>query len=309
MALRGQTFTLLILFTAVLLAFYQKNKNATSAPRTNTTEPYGPQLPGAESPAPSSTLGAILQEATDPMHRIPPSLHMPHLPPISLKPMPLPTIPAIPYTQKPHAPTVPKINIFKYLAYIPSPVSFIRSILIAQARIVSFLVSATVVFLRALFAPILTLLAPVILLLAAVFNILVLTPYRVIVYLGKLLYPVYVFIGTAMILGACVGMVGGAFHTIILGPAKAAKPTTRSLKGKAQAQVQAPEDMPPLSFPERERLRDVTRWVEESWCVCSIVHSTYLMCTRLQVMPTEVCTSTNSCTTMTLLSEFLHHDI
>src|SRR5258706_8208403 len=105
-------------------------------------------------------------------------------------------------------------------------------------------------------------------------------------------------------------MVGGAIHTAVLGAAverEAAKPTTRSLKGKAQAQ--APEDIPPLSFPERERLRDVTRWIEESWCACSIVHSTYLMCTRLQVISTELCTITNACTTMTLFSEFFRHDI
>ena len=294
MALRGQTVTLLILFIAVLLAYYQKNRNGAAVPRTNVTEPHGPQLPVAESPTPSSTLSSIIPEATDTTYRIPPSPHMPHL-----KPVPLPTIPTMPHTQKPHTPSVPKINIFKYLAYIPSPVSFIRSILIAQARILSLLVSTAFVFLRALFAPILTLLAPVLVLLAAVFNILVLTPYRVIAYLGKLLYPVYVFIGTAMVLGACVGMVGGAFHTNVVMPAvepEAPKPTTRSLKGKARAQ--APENMPPFSFPERERLRDVTRWVEESWCVCSIVHKTYLTCAPLQVISPGSYTSTNGCTTV-----------
>lgn len=314
MALRGQTFTLLILFTAVLLAYYQKHKNGASAPRTNVTEPHGPQLPIA-SPEPSSTLSAILQEATDPMHHILPSPHMPHLPHISLKPLPLPPIPAMPHIQKPHTPTVPKINIFKYLAYIPSPVPFIRSIIVAQGRLVSFLVSTTVLLLRALFAPILTLLAPVIVLLTAVFDILFLTPYRVIAYLGKLLYPVYVFVGTAMVLGACVGMIGGAFHTTVVAPAvkpKQAKPITWSLKGKIQAR--APEDTPPISFPERERLREVTRWVEETWCACSIVHSTYLMCTVLQVILTGSCTSTNRCTPMAyfliafvLISKSCHH--
>ena len=301
MALRGQTFTLLILFTAVLLAYYQKHKNAANAPRTNVTEPHGPQLPIAP-PEPSSTLSAILQEATDSVHRILPSPHMPHLPHISLNPLPLPPIPAIHHIQKPHTPTVPKINIFKYLAYIPSPVPFIRSILVAQARLVSFLVSTTVLLLRALFAPVLTLLAPVIVLLTAVFDILFLTPFRVIGYLGKLLYPVYVFVGTAMVLGACVGMVGGAFHTAVVAsvvePKQAKKPSTWSLKGKAQPR--APEDTPPISFPEREKLREVTRWVEETWCACSIVHSTYLMCTRLQVILTGLCTSTNKSTPMTL---------
>jgi hypothetical protein len=283
MALRSQTVTLLILFIAVLLAYYQKQRNSVTAPRANVTEPHGPQLPVAEFPAPSPTLSSIIQGATDTMHRIPPSPHMPHL-----KPMPsLPTIPAMPHTQKPHAPSVPKINIFKYLAYIPSPISFIRSILIAQARLVSLLVSTAVVLFRGLFAPILTLLAPVIVLLTAVFNILILTPYRVIAYLGKLLYPVYVFIGTAMILGACVGMVGGAFHTAVVMPVvgpELAKPTTRPRKGKPQPQPQPLEDMPPFSFPERERLRDVTRWVEESWCACSIVRNTYLTCAPLQVI-------------------------
>jgi len=269
MALRGQTFTLLILFITVLLAYHQKNKNAGTALVTNGTEPvHGPlQFPVAEPPAPSSTLSPIIQEATDAMHRILPSPHMANRPHISLKP----TIQPVQEAQKPHAPSVPKINIFKYLAYIPSPIPFIRSILIAQARLVSFLVSTTVVFLRALFAPVLTILAPAIILLAAVFNILVLTPYRAIVYLGKLLYPIYVFVGTAMVLGACVGMAGGAFHTAVVMPAvapEATKLSRRSLKGNAQAQAQAPEDVRPLSFPERERLRDVTRWVEESWCVC-----------------------------------------
>lgn len=291
MALRGQTFTLLILFIAVLLAYYQKNRNAVTAPGANVTEPHGPHLPVAETPTPSSTLSATIQEATDTMHHILPSPHMPHLP--HIQPMPLPTTPAMLGTQKPHAPSLPRINIFKYLAYIPSPISFIRSLLIVVARLVSLLVSATVVFLRALFAPIRTLLAPVIVLLTAVFNILFLTPYRVIVYLGKLLYPVYVFIGTATVLGACVGMFGGAFHATIVMPAvgpEAGKPTSRSLKGKAQAR--ASEDTPPLSFPERESLRDVTRWVEESWYACSIVHNTYLKCAPLQVISSGSCTGT-----------------
>ena len=273
MALRSQTFALLILFIAVLFAYYQKNKNGATTPRTNVTEPVqGPQPPVAEPLAPSPTLSAILQEATDTMHHIPPSPHMPHLPHIPLKPIPIPTIPAVPAVQKPHAPSVPKVNVFKYLAYIPSPISLIRYILIAQVRLVSFLVSTTVVFLRALLAPILTLLAPVIVLLTAVFNILIFTPYRAIVYLGKLLYPIYVFVGTAIVLGACVGMAGGTFHTAVVTPAvepEAAKPNRRSLKGKAKAK--ALEDVPPLSFPQSESLPDVTKWIEESWYVCSIV--------------------------------------
>ena len=67
-------------------------------------------------------------------------------------------------------------------------------------------------------------------------------------------------------------MVGGAFHTAVVMSSvesEAAKPTSRSLKGKALAQ--ALQDMPPLTFPEHERLHDATKWTEESWCVCSIV--------------------------------------
>ena len=261
MALRGQTVTLLLLFIAVLFAYYQKSKNHAAAPVQDS------QLPVAEPLVPSSTFSAIIQEATEAMHHILPSPSMPHLP---LKPSPIPTSPAVPHAQKPHAPS---INIFKYLAYIPSPISLVHYIIIAQVRLISFLVLTTIVLLRALFAPILTLLAPVIVLLTAVFHILVLTPYRAIVYLGKLLYPIYVFIGTAVILGACVGMVGGAFHATVVKPAigpESAKSKRRSLKGKRKAR--ALEDVPPLSFPEREGLRDITRWVEESWYVCSIVH-------------------------------------
>jgi len=231
------------------------------------TEPVqGPQLPVAEPLVPSATLSAILQGATDAMHHILPSPHLPHIP---LKPIPIPTVL---HGQKPHTPSIPKVNIFKYLAYIPSPISLIRYIVVAQVRLVSFLVLTTVVVLRALSNLILTLLAPVIVLLTAVFYILILTPYRAVVYLGKLLYPVYVFVGTAIVLGACVGMVGGAFHTAVVMPVvepEAAKPTRRSLKGKAKAK--ALEDVPPLTFSEHERLRDVTQWVEESWCVCSDV--------------------------------------
>ena len=255
MALRGQTATLLILFIAVLFAYYQKSKNHAAAPRANVTEPLqGPQLPVVEPLVPSSTISAIIREATDAMHHILPSLPTAHLPPTSV--------------QKPHVPSVPKVNIFKYLSYIPSPVSLIRYIIIAQVRLVSFLVLTTIVLLRALLAPILTILAPVIVLLSAVFHILILTPYRAIAYVGKLLYPIYVFIGTAVILGGCVGMIGGAFYATIVMPAaepEAAKSKRRFLKGKGK--TRALEDVPPLSFPEREGLDNVTKWVEESWCV------------------------------------------
>ena len=266
MALRGQTYTLLILFIVVLLAYHQRNKNAATALGTNVTGPaQGPQLPVAEPLAPSSTLSASIQEATDAIHYTPSSPHVPHLPHIPLKPIPLPTI-AVPQIQKPQAPSAPKVNIFKYLAYIPLPISLIRHILAAQVGLVSFLLSTTVVLLRTLFVPVLTLLAPFIVLLTAVFNILVLTPYRAIVYLGKLLYPIYVFVGTAILLGACVGMAGGAFHAAVVMPTvepEAGKPKRRSLKGKAK--TKALEDLPPVSFPEREKLHDVTKWVEESW--------------------------------------------
>ena len=229
MALRGQTTTLLILFIAVLFAYYQKSKNHAAAPRANVTEPLqDPQLPVVEPLVPSSTISAIIREATDTMHHILPSPPMAHLPP---------TCVAVPHGQKPHVPSVPKINIFKYLSYIPSPISLIRYIIIAQVRLVSFLVLATVVVLRALLVPILTLLAPVIMLLSSVFHILVLTPYQAIAYFGKLLYPIYVFIGTAVILGGCVGMIGGAFYATIVmlaaGP-EAAKSKRRFLKGKGR---------------------------------------------------------------------------
>ena len=177
------------------------------------------------------------------------------------------------HVQKPHVRSVPKVNIFKYLSYIPSPVSLIRYIIIAQVRLVSFLVLTTIVLLRALLAPILTILAPVIVLLSAVFHILILTPYRAIAYVGKLLYPIYVFIGTAVILGGCVGMIGGAFYATIVMPAaepEAAKSKRRLLQGRGKAR--ALEGAPPLSFPEREGSDNVTKWVEENWCVCSIGH-------------------------------------
>ena len=264
MALRGQTVTLLILFIAVLFAYYQKSKNHAMAPRTNVTEPVqGPQLPVVPPPVPSSTFSAIIQETTDAMHHILPSPPIPHLP---LKSIPIPTSLTVP-----HAPSVPKVNILKYLSYIPSPISLIRYLIILQVRLVSFLVLTTVVLLRALFTPILTLLAPVIVLLTAVFHILILIPYRAIVYLGQLLYPIYVFIGTAVILGACVGMVGGAFYATVVMPAVepgAAKSKRQSLRPKPKPR--ALEDVPPLSFPEREGLHDVTKWVEESWYVPSI---------------------------------------
>jgi hypothetical protein len=266
MALRGQTLTLLLLSLAVLFAYYQKSKNAATAPRMNVTGPIqGPQLPEAT----SLTLSAITQEVTDAMHHIPTPLHMPHLP---LTPIPLPTIPPVTHVQKPHTPSVPRVNLFKYLAYIPSPISLIRYVVVVQARLVAFLLSTTVVLLRTLFAPILTLLAPVIVLLSAVFNILILAPYRAIVYMGKLLYPIYVFVGSAVILGACIGIAGGTFHSAVVMPTfepEAGKSKRRSLKGKAQAQALG--DAPPLSFPEREKLHDVTKWVEASWYVCPIV--------------------------------------
>ena len=192
---------------------------------------------------------------------------MAHLPPTSM---------AVPHVQKPHMPSVPKVNIFKYLSYIPSPVSLIGYIIIAQVHLVSFLVLATIVVLRALLAPILTILTPVIVLLSAVFHIPILTPFRAIAYFGKLLYPIYGFIGTAVILGGCVGMIGGAFYATVIMPAadpETAKSKRRFLKGKT-----ALEDVPPLSFPEREGLDNVTKWVEESWCVCLMV----------QVVPSNV---------------------
>jgi len=267
MALRVQTFALLILFIAVLWAYHQKHKNAAIAPGMNTTAPVqGPQLPVAEPPAPSSTFNPIIQEAKGAMHHIPPLSHMPHLPHIPLEPIPMPTLPTLPRIQKPHAPSAPKVNIFRYLTYIPSPIPFIRSILTVQFRIVSFLVSTTVELFHALFAPMRILLAPVIVLLTAVFNILVLTPYRVIFYLGKLLYPIYVFVGTAVVLGACVGVAGGVFHTAVIIPTvepEAEKRRRTSLKNKTRAKPL--QDVPPLSFPEHEKLRDVTKWVEESW--------------------------------------------
>ena len=154
--LRGQTPTLLILLIAVLFAYYQKSKNHVAAPRANVTEPLqGPQLPAVEPLVPSSTISAIIREATDAMHHILPSPAIARLPPRNV---------AVPHVQKPHTPSVPKVNIFKCLSYIPSPVSLIRYIIIAQVRLVSFLVLATIVVLRALLAPILTLLAPVIVL-------------------------------------------------------------------------------------------------------------------------------------------------
>ena len=73
-ALRGQTATLLILFIAVLFAYYQKSKNHAAAPRANVTVPLqSPQLPVVEPLVPSSTISAIIREATDAMHHILPS--------------------------------------------------------------------------------------------------------------------------------------------------------------------------------------------------------------------------------------------
>ena len=74
-------------------------------------------------------------------------------------------------------------------------------------------------------------------------------------------------------------MIGGAFYATIVMPAaepEAVKLKRRFLKGKGKAR--ALEDVPPLSFPEREGLGDIAKWVEESWCVCLIV----------QVVPSNV---------------------
>lgn len=108
----------------------------------------------------------------------------------------------------PEAETVRTVVIEKpipYLRRLPNVIPYILVIPSVLASIVSTLLSFFNTF---LLSPLLTLLAPVVILGQISFNIFVRAPFNAFTWFLKLLYPIYVFCGIAVLVGALFALAG-----------------------------------------------------------------------------------------------------
>ncbi|KIO19401.1 hypothetical protein M407DRAFT_30941, partial [Tulasnella calospora MUT 4182] len=114
----------------------------------------------------------------------------------------------------PEAETVRTVVIEKpipYLRRLPNVIPYILVIPSVLASIVSTLLSFFNTF---LLSPLLTLLAPVVILGQIAFNILIRAPWNAFSWFAKLLYPIYVFCGIAVLVGALFALAGAGIGRV-----------------------------------------------------------------------------------------------
>lgn len=188
-----QTFTILVIFIAVLLAYHQRNNAAVSTAQQ-----------AAESAA------DILSSATAQSTSTSSTVFSPN------------PAPSSPISTSPPVPRKPNTLLIKILSGLPSPFPYLYRFLTYQAYLlytfVLFLYPILLLPLRLLWDFVLLILDPIILILSTAFHYFVALPVGILLSIGHALYPVYVFAASAIFLGGLMGACGGWIHSSLINP-------------------------------------------------------------------------------------------